>query len=70
MTIYKTPKEPARRMDDGKPDDRYQLAYEWLGYSVPMLTLRFCGEFIGVPNSIMAAKRIADEHYSKMMGLD
>ena len=62
-------KEPARRHDDGKPDERYKLAYEWLGYSVPMLALRFCGELIGVPNGIMAARRIAEDHYSKMVGL-
>jgi hypothetical protein len=61
--------EPARRHDDGKPDDRYQLAYENLGYSVPMLALRFCGELIGVPHGITQARRIADDHYEKMMGL-
>ena len=59
--------EPARRMDNGAPDDRYQLQYEHLGYSVPMLALRFCGELIGVPRGIMAARRIADEHYQQMM---
>lgn len=58
----------ARVHDDGKPDNRYELAYEWLGYSVPMLALRFCGELIGVPQGIIAARRIADEHYAKMMG--
>lgn len=61
--------EPARRMDDGTPDDRYQLSYEWLGYSVPMLALRFCGELIGVPHGITQARRIADEHYEKLIGL-
>jgi hypothetical protein len=58
----------ARYHNDGKPDARYQLAYEWLGYSVPMLALRFCGELIGVPHGLMTARRIADEHYSQMMG--
>lgn len=58
----------ARYHDDGKPDDRYQLAYEWLGYSVPMLALRFCGELIGVPHGLMTARRIAEDHYANMMG--
>lgn len=56
--------------DNGKPDERYQLAYENLGYSVPMLALRFCGELIGVPHGIMGAKRIADDHHAKLMGQD
>jgi len=62
--------EPVRRHDNGRPDDRYRLAYEFLGYSVPMLALRFCGELIGVPNGIMSAKRIADDHYNTMMGVN
>lgn len=61
--------EPARRHDNGKPDERYTLAWEYLGYSVPQLALRFCGELIGVPRGIMSARRIADEHHEKMMGL-
>ena len=62
--------EPARRMDSGVPDERYQLAYEWLGYSVPMLALRFCGDLIGVPHGITQARRIAEDHYATMMGLN
>lgn len=52
---------------NGKHDPRYQLAYEFLGYSVPQLALRFCGELIGVPNGLMSAQRIVDDHYENMM---
>lgn len=62
--------EPARRMDDGTPDDRYTLTWEWMGYSTPMLALRFCGELIGVPRGIVAARRIAEAHYAELMGLN
>jgi hypothetical protein len=62
--------EPARRMDNGATDERYQLAYEWLGYSEPMLALRFCGDLIGVPHGITQARRIAEDHYETMMGLN
>lgn len=61
---------PIRYHDDGKPDERYSMAYEYLGYSVPQIALRFCGELIGVPNGIMSAKRIADDHYNTMMGVN
>lgn len=70
MTTYETPKEPARRHDDGKPDDRYTLTWEYVGYSVPMLVLRFCGESIGLPRGIMAARRTAENHHNEMMGLN
>ena len=66
---HQTPIEPARRHDDGKPDDRYSLAYEYLGYSEPMLALRFCGELIGVPHGIIQARRIAEEHYSNFFAI-
>lgn len=66
--MFNLPTEPARRLDNGKPDDRYQLSFEFLGYSVSQLALRFCGELIGAPNGIMAARRIAEDHYAKMMG--
>ena len=62
--------EPARRHDNGAPDERYELAYEFLGYSMPVLALRFCGELIGVPHGITQARRIADEHYEKLLGLN
>lgn len=62
-------KEPVRRHDSGKPDARYTLDWEYMGYSTPMLALRFCGELIGVPRGLMSARRIADDHYEKMMGL-
>ena len=62
--------EPARRHDNGEPDERYELAYEFLGYSMPVLALRFCGELIGVPHGITQARRIADEHYEKLLGLN
>jgi len=59
------------RLDDnGKPDERYEVTYEWLGYSVPMLALRFCGELIGCPKGLTTARRIAEAHYNEMMCLD
>jgi hypothetical protein len=64
--LPQAPIEPARRLYNGKPDDRYSLAYEWLGYSEPMLALRFCGDLIGVPHGIIQARRIANAHYEEL----
>lgn len=64
--LPQAPIEPARRDNSGKADARYTLEYEWLGYSEPMLALRFCGELIGVPHGIIQARRIADAHYKDL----
>ena len=64
--LPQAPSEPARRHNDGKPDNRYSLAYEFLGYSEPMLALRFCGDLIGVPHGIIQARRIANAHYEAL----
>ena len=59
------------RLDDkGQPDERYEVNYEWTGYSIPMLVLRFCGESIGCPKGLTTARRIAEAHYNEMIGLN
>jgi hypothetical protein len=60
-----------RLHDNGKPDERYEVNYEWTGYSTPMLVLRFCDdEFVGYPKGLITARIMAEEHHDKMMGLN
>jgi hypothetical protein len=47
---------------DGSPDNRYSFGYEYCGYSVPMLVVRFCGEMLGVSRDEEKALHVALTH--------
>lgn len=47
---------------NGKPDNRYQCALEYCGYSYPMFIVRFCGDRIGAARGIDKARHIAETH--------
>ena len=44
------------------PDARYTAAYEYCGYSVPMIVLRFCDKWIATCHSPSGAERVAAAH--------
>ena len=47
---------------DGSKDNRYTFTSEFLGYSVPMLAVRFCGDLIGACSDKGKALHVAETH--------
>ena len=46
-----------------KPSDkRYELTYEYCGYSIPMICVRFCKDLIGVCRNETGAERVINQH--------
>ena len=46
-----------------RPDARYSVAYQWCGYSVPMIAVCFCDELLGMCRNELTANNVIAEHH-------
>lgn len=48
--------------DNGRPDFRYTINREFIGFAKKMHVARFCGDYVGYADTVQGAAEKAREH--------